>query len=276
MSARFLLIDGYNLLHAAGLGRLDYGPGDLQRCRERLLRLLVNHLSPAELARALVVFDAREPPPDRPARQTFQGLRVLFANPGGDADVAIQETLAEHAAPRRVTLVSSDHMLQQAARRHRADWIDSEDFLSGLERRRRVRSHVADSEKPASELTPAESEHWARYFGDLSSILAEDLEPAEASPPEPPAANFTIAETTETHAPPANPVRRPGRRSHRPSAAPKVKEAEGTGDLAFWVQVFGGLPEADELARGTEPPKPLPPPETRDVPRREPRKKRTD
>jgi len=276
VSARFLLIDGYNLLHAAGLGRLEYGPGDLQRCRERLLRLLVNHLSPAELARALVVFDAREPPPDRPARQTFQGLRILFANPGGDADVAIQETLAEHSAPRRVTLVSSDHVLQQAARRHRADWIDSEDFLSDLERRRRARSHVADSEKPASELTPAESEHWFRYFGDLSSILAEDLEQAEANPPEPPAAETTIAETTETHAPPANPVRRPRRRSRQPPAVPKVKEAEGAGDLVFWMHVFGGLPEADELAQGPALPNPLSTPETRDVPRQGRRKKRTD
>ena len=29
---RDLVIDGYNLMHAAGLARATYGPGDLERC----------------------------------------------------------------------------------------------------------------------------------------------------------------------------------------------------------------------------------------------------
>src|SRR5437868_5530965 len=100
MPARFLLIDGYNLLHAAGMGRSEYGPGDLQRCRERLLRYLAGKLSAAEIARATVVFDARDPPPDRPSRQTVRGIKVVFANPGGDADVVIQDWLSHHSSPK--------------------------------------------------------------------------------------------------------------------------------------------------------------------------------
>ena len=37
---RDLLIDGYNLMHAAGFARVRYGPGDLERCRLRLLNLV--------------------------------------------------------------------------------------------------------------------------------------------------------------------------------------------------------------------------------------------
>src|SRR5690349_20885382 len=45
MSAGILLIDGYNLLHAAGMAQHDYGPGDLLRCRTRLLKWLLEKLS---------------------------------------------------------------------------------------------------------------------------------------------------------------------------------------------------------------------------------------
>ncbi len=46
MTSTDLLIDGYNLLHAAGLGRARYGPGDLQRARQALLRKLFELLTP--------------------------------------------------------------------------------------------------------------------------------------------------------------------------------------------------------------------------------------
>ena len=59
MPARFLLIDGYNLLYAAGMGRATYGPGDLQRSRAQLLRYLFSKLTPAEIARTTIIFDAR-------------------------------------------------------------------------------------------------------------------------------------------------------------------------------------------------------------------------
>lgn len=251
MSARFLLIDGYNLMHAAGMARLQYGPGDLQRCRERLLRYLATHLSPAETARALVIFDAREPPPDRPSRLIVHGMTVLFANPGGDADVALQEALAEHPAPRRVTLVSSDHALQQAARRHRADYVDSEDFISTLAERRR-RGPAAPSsdanEKPSDQLTAAEAEHWSCYFGDLSNLLTTEERGAEESgPKQSPEQDVHPSRDTGQHL--ASTHSRQQRRRSRRSPEPAQKESsKGVGDIDFWMQVFRGLPEADELA----------------------------
>ncbi len=116
MSAGILLIDGYNLLHAARMAQSSYRPGDLFRCRTRLLKFLLDKLSAAQIKATTVVFDARDPPPDRPAQIVVSGIRVLFANPGGDADVLIQNWLSRHPSPRRVSLVSSDRVLQRAAR----------------------------------------------------------------------------------------------------------------------------------------------------------------
>jgi predicted RNA-binding protein with PIN domain len=254
VSARFLLIDGYNLLHAAGMARAHYGPGDLKRCRERLLRHLAGHLSAAEIARTLVVFDAREPPPDRPSRLVIHGMQVLFANPGGDADLAIQESLSEHASPRRVTLVSSDHVLQQAARRHRADYIDSEEFISRLNQRRQssVARKPSDSDdKPSDQLTPAEAEHWSRYFGDVSAVLESERRANESAPPQDVPADHSAA---SAGSPPGKTPEPEGqsprlqRRARKP--APKSKNPKDVGDIEFWMGVFRGLPEASELARG--------------------------
>lgn len=249
MSARFLLIDGYNLLHAAGLGRRDYGPGDLQRCRERLLRYLVAKLTAAEIARAAVVFDARDPPPDRPAEQEFRKLKVLFANPGGDADVLIQNWLSEHSAPKRVTLVSSDHQLQRAARRHRAEFIDSERFFEQLERRRNrgddARVRDSGDAKPCDP-TAAEAAHWMSVFGDLSIFAEPDAQPdveAESGP-----ASSTRGERGK---PPQATSRKGVRRSK--GAKPRGGKRPAGGprdDLAHRMQEFGGLAEADQLGPG--------------------------
>lgn len=182
MPARFLLIDGYNLLYAAGMGRATCGPGDLQRCRAELLRYLFSKLTPAEIARTTIIFDARLPPPDRPSRLVVSGLQVVFANPGGDADVVIAEFLAHHSAPRQLTLVSSDHELQAAARRHKAKFVDSDAFVDELERRRRTAATAAvglPDAKEEGKLSAAQMEYWLKIFGDIPETAELSAGPAE-------------------------------------------------------------------------------------------------
>ena len=120
MASTDLLIDGYNLLHAAGLGRSHYGPGDLQRARQALLRRLFELLTPEEIARTAVVFDARQPPPHLPPHWYIHGLRVVYARPHGDADLLLEELIDGHSHPKRLTVVSSDHRLHRAAKSRRA------------------------------------------------------------------------------------------------------------------------------------------------------------
>jgi predicted RNA-binding protein with PIN domain len=239
MSAAILLIDGYNLLHAAGMAQHDYGPGDLLRCRTRLLKWLLEKLSAAEIRAATVVFDARDPPPDRPAQVVVSGLKVLFANPEGDADVFIQNWLSRHPSPRRVTLVSGDRALQRAARACRAKFVSSDDFVRDLDRRRGAPSSRAgtaqaakdDDSKPAGNVSASQMAHWLKVFGEVPVVEPdENDQPPTAAPP--------AASARPTPKPP---------KSHRPRRArsrqrhddPKPTGKLTPDELAGWLNVFG-------------------------------------
>jgi predicted RNA-binding protein with PIN domain len=127
MGTQFLLIDGYNLLHAAGLAHDRYGPGQFEKCRNQLLQEIADRLSEAQRERTTVIFDAQDAPPDVPAVQQFARISVVFSV-GSDADTMIEAMLESHAAPRQILVVSSDHRLQKAASRRKAKSIDSEKF----------------------------------------------------------------------------------------------------------------------------------------------------
>lgn len=173
MSARFLVIDGYNLLHAAGLARVRYGPGDLQRCREQLIQLLLKYLQPTEIARTTLVFDATQPPPDADHELYVQGLAIFFATSPGDADEFIERWLHHHHAPNHVTMVSSDHRLHRAAKRHHSMPIDSEQFLEELLRRKSSANTKPLGQKQAVDpkttrrLNADEVDAWLAEFGDI-------------------------------------------------------------------------------------------------------------
>jgi predicted RNA-binding protein with PIN domain len=132
MARLYLVIDGYNLMHAAGLGRADYRPGELERNRNRLLNQTAAVLDEQVAADAIVVFDAHLAVPrasDEDAPLTRSPLAVRFSRDGRDADAEIELILETHSSPRQVLIVSSDHRLHKAAARRKAACIDSEDFL---------------------------------------------------------------------------------------------------------------------------------------------------
>ena len=132
MARLYLVIDGYNLMHAAGLGRSEYRPGELERNRNRLLHQTAAVLDEQVAADALVVFDAHLAAPrvsDEGQPPLRSPLAVRFSRDGRDADAEIELILETHSSPRQVLIVSSDHRLHKAAARRKAACIDSEDFL---------------------------------------------------------------------------------------------------------------------------------------------------
>ncbi|MBT4866574.1 MAG: hypothetical protein HON53_15840 [Planctomycetaceae bacterium] len=174
MAQSYLIIDGYNLMHAAGMARHKYGPGDLERCRKRVLHFLSQHLSAAERARTTVVFDAADAPPGLPRTAVLEQMEILFAPRGGDADTTIEELIEQHSSPRQIRLVSSDHRLQKAARRRRAKFVDSELFVTQLEDRDTKRADSdgrRESTIPAQKLSGRTSRdeiaEWLEIFGDI-------------------------------------------------------------------------------------------------------------
>jgi predicted RNA-binding protein with PIN domain len=178
----FLIIDGYNLLHAAGLARMHYGPGDLDRARQKLLALLAERLRFEERRRCCVVFDALHDHSGRPRRTNHFGIDVQFAPEAQDADTEIEDMIARHPACRKLVVISGDHRLQQAARRRGAKPVDSDEFFQHLERQEPLspykeaevpvaRARKADAEKPL-----CSEEDWSEVFGAIDvAALAEEI-----------------------------------------------------------------------------------------------------
>lgn len=165
MAIPYLIIDGYNLMHAAGIARRNYAAGDLERCRRRLELRVSASLSSSALPRTTIVYDAFGSPGNDDRAGRSQGLKILFAEQGQDADGEIELLLDQHSSPRQVIIVSSDHRLHKAARRRKARCVDSEVFLQQLESEPATRSRKPPNRhiKPPIE-TEAELKQWESTF----------------------------------------------------------------------------------------------------------------
>jgi uncharacterized protein len=162
-----LIIDGYNLLHAAGILARGKGPGSLERARLALLNTLVESLPADDVARTTVVFDASESPWGVAKQTTHRGMRVQFAAQDDDADSVIEALIKADSAPKRLTVVSSDHRIQRAAKRRKAIAVDADAWFSQLLRERAERSQtspLAGAGKPPGPLSRAEVDQWLDEF----------------------------------------------------------------------------------------------------------------
>jgi uncharacterized protein len=163
-----LIIDGYNLMHAAGLLGRRHGPGVLEKARLALLNVLAESLDPAEVPRTTVVFDAKHAPAGVESMHVHHGLTVRFAAEHEEADELIEELIRTDSAPRRLTVVSSDHRVQTAARRRRAAAVASEEWFEALllARRRRKQTPPPKEAKRDSAMPESEVDFWLREFGE--------------------------------------------------------------------------------------------------------------
>ena len=242
MASTDLLIDGYNLLHAAGLGRARYGPGDLQRARQTLLRKLFELLTPEEISRTAVVFDARQPPPHLPTHWYIHGLRVVYARPHGDADLLLEQLIDEHSHPRQLTIVSSDQRLHRAAKTRRAAATDSGEFLAFLEQRRRPAREIPPPKPakstPIKDVAAAELAYWMSVFGDVK--ISELIEPDRPEAKSPNHSSPTVTPGTKPVAPRKN---RSATKSRSPTpkspagskSGPELFSTEWINELQRWV-----------------------------------------
>lgn len=194
-----ILIDGYNLLYAVGVAGRGHGIGSLERARLGLLHFLLRAIAPDEIAETTVVFDALNAPPGVPHESAYHGLSIRFANRHeyDSADGLIEELIANHPNPKRLTVVSSDHRIQRAAHRRGARSVDSDVWCDELARQRQERANAASrsdnrgqSEKPP---LPEEEEiaAWLAFFGGekaTATDLPESSPRFEASQHEPSAA----------------------------------------------------------------------------------------
>jgi uncharacterized protein len=150
------LIDGNNLNFAL----LDAEGSPVSR--RRLCRML----EPLQAAgqEVCVVFDG-PPPPGALAEQIAGPVHVEYAAPQS-ADRVLVELIRDHTAPRRLTVVSTDREIRQAARRRRCQSVTSEEFASFVHRLNR-RGRPAGIEEPDEKtcgLSPRQVDDWLKEF----------------------------------------------------------------------------------------------------------------
>ena len=162
-----LLIDGYNLLYASGVLAPPGRGTSLERARGALLEFLARVVDPAELPRTTVVFDARQAPPGLPHYVRHGEMHIRFAPRGCEADDVLEELILQDTSPRQLTVVSSDHRVQRAARRRRATAVDSDVWAQRQMQRKPVGK--PPSAKPTGPLSEAEIERWLAEFRDKGS-----------------------------------------------------------------------------------------------------------
>jgi hypothetical protein len=168
-------------------------------------------LDAAELAATTVVFDARGAPPGLPRVLDHHGLAVRFAVRYESADTLIEELIQADSTPRRLTVVSSDHRIQRAARRRKAKAVDSDVWYAELvrcragreaqlpadpdsrgggpenrsaprESRSGVRENSGTPARPSPPLVADEVARWLEAFGG-EAIVEKLIEEEGARPP---------------------------------------------------------------------------------------------
>src|SRR5271157_2679086 len=171
------LIDGYNLMYAAGtLDGREIRRGSFHRKRRRFLSDLADALGPERCRETTVVLDASTPPADFPLKTVYQGLNLIFALGDENADARIETLIAAHSAPKSLTVVSSDRRIRRAAQRRRARSLSADEFLDLLERFQTAKRHEMpsqnlatprslDRDSPLSE----EAALWLAEFGELDA-----------------------------------------------------------------------------------------------------------
>jgi predicted RNA-binding protein with PIN domain len=167
-----ILIDGYNLLHATGIAGRGRGAGGLEQSRLALLNFLAASIDPASLTHTTVVFDAKAAPPGLPRAVNHHGMTVRYAEKYETADDLIIELIGADHAPRRLVVVSSDHQIQRAARRRKAQAVDSDVWYAEIIQLRRERAESAGDKpaRPAVPLLEEDVNYWIRQFGGETAI----------------------------------------------------------------------------------------------------------
>jgi predicted RNA-binding protein with PIN domain len=170
------IIDGYNLMHAMGATSGHETGLAFQKKRRRFLNALAHDLGTAQARDTLVVFDANSPPADFELETTYKGLSLVFALGDESADARIEQLIADHSAPRSLTVVSSDRRIRRAATRRKAEALTADEFLDWLERhaRRKRNADAEDRPSPREEerdlLDPLhEAKYWLEKFGDIEN-----------------------------------------------------------------------------------------------------------
>lgn len=154
-----IIIDGHNLLHSIVKISDDASSiNDLQLC------WIISRYLKAIREKGEIIFDGTGPR-DKTPFDNIAYLEVLFAGLGSDADTVIEDKIRASSAPKRLSIVSSDRRLRDAARTRKATTVKSEVFWDNLKKQLRQKKPVKEPEAKRSGLTESETQQWLDIFG---------------------------------------------------------------------------------------------------------------
>jgi len=156
-----LLIDTYNLLHAA----IPIGGPFTDLTVHRLCQYLCS--SPVRQKTTLVL-DGRAKPSE-PSENEFPELHLVYSGAGVSADTVIAQLLERSHDRRHLTVVSNDREVASHARRHRAHAQSCEAFLQSLMTAHSAGRKLGQARLPTHKTEgladPAITDRWLQEFG---------------------------------------------------------------------------------------------------------------
>ena len=163
-----ILIDGYNLLHQSDLMGRGKGADWLRSARRRLIATVGQHLPAERLQEVAIVFDRHSKKPIEGVQRDRSGIAVYYAINHPEADDLIEELIAQHPHAKTLTVVSSDHRLQTAAKRRGATFVDSDVWYDKLVAGKYVSLEPSQCNeavpKPDRPLSDEELDAWMEKF----------------------------------------------------------------------------------------------------------------
>lgn len=153
-----IIIDGYNLLWS--IQKVDEqfdSVSDVGLCR-----LIGSYLKAID-EKGEIVFDGTGPP-DKTGFDNISNLEVFFAGLRTDADSIIENKIKANTAPKRLTIVSSDRRLKDAARARKATAIKSEAFWKNVHKQLSRKKTYKEPAQKRSGLSESETKQWLEIF----------------------------------------------------------------------------------------------------------------
>lgn len=168
-----LIVDAYNAMHVWRNAPLEEDGRDVEAMARRIGR------SRWAGDKVTVVCDGT-PPGGSDGRHRFHvdGVIVVYAGAGVEADEVIERLIAKDSAPKRLTVVSSDHRIRKAASKRGAAAMVSEKFVTLMETDAAAGGgKQAGSENgPDEALEGREVNDWMRAFG-FEGRVSEEKKP---------------------------------------------------------------------------------------------------
>lgn len=161
------IIDGHNLIgQIRSLSLRD------AEDEEALIDMLVPFLR-AKKSRAMIFFDRAAF--GQGGQRNYGLVKAVFVPSGSTADAAIADYVRQiGGAARNHTLVSSDRMVQAAARAHHVSIMTSSDFGEKLEE-----FQAQHQTRPVTEtkLSEAEIQEWEDFFNQYGTNIPDGMSP---------------------------------------------------------------------------------------------------